>query len=226
MSKKTCNCFIFAGPTLIQSTNFSEYSIRDNDNIYIYPPVKRGDIEQLIQLNIPGVIAIVDGIFHQQLSVGHAELRSALSHGWTIWGLSSMGAIRAYEMRNLGMKGFGYVYEQFCMKEDFRDDEVALIHEDKSPYTAFTEPLIHIRLGLNDLLVKKFISKSEYHEIIKNLEGIWFGERSLSFLRSLILNIRPDMKLNIDEWIKNFNTFRVKSHDLDKFLYEKPWKKH
>ncbi|WP_425300876.1 TfuA-like protein, partial [Nocardia wallacei] len=33
------------------------------------------------------------------------EIREALEAGWSVWGLSSMGAIRAAEMRLLGMRG-------------------------------------------------------------------------------------------------------------------------
>src|SRR4051812_45698286 len=83
------------------------------------PPASRGDIAALDDSH-PGVIALIDGRFNEQLAVGHAELRRAIERGWDVWGLSSMGAIRAYEMRGLGMKGFGTVYQHFLALGDFR----------------------------------------------------------------------------------------------------------
>ncbi len=76
------------------------------ERIIVLPPVKRGDVEKLISEREPGAMAIVDGLFQQCLSVGHAEIRSAVAAGWQVWGLSSMGAIRAYEMRNMGVRGY------------------------------------------------------------------------------------------------------------------------
>ncbi len=196
------------------------------NDIKVCPPVKRGDIEHLVEVSAPSTLVVVDGTFHQSLAVSHAELRSALSQGWQIWGLSSMGAIRAYEMRYLGMKGFGSVYEYFCGENDFKDDEVALLHENTFPYTAFTEPLVHIRQGLKYLLEKQIINEEEYLEIIIKFESMWFGERTLHLLKAMILDIRPNIKAYIDEWVKNFDVFQIKSHDLDEFLRKKPWNNH
>ena len=59
----------------------------------------------------------------------------AIEQGWTVFGLCSMGAIRAYELRNFGMKGVGKVYQRFFQMEDFQDDELALFHEPVFPFT-------------------------------------------------------------------------------------------
>ena len=62
-----------------------------------------------------------------------------------MWGLSSMGAIRAREMAHLGMRGYGSVYAPFATEGDFQDDEVALLHEPNAPYRPVSEPLVHLR---------------------------------------------------------------------------------
>ncbi len=97
-------------------------------------------------------MAIVDGQFLRCLSVGHAEIRLAIAKSWQVWGLSSMGAIRACEMKHLGMRGYGEVYQWYCRDECFRDDEVALMHRPNPPYDAVSEPLIHIRVWLQELV--------------------------------------------------------------------------
>jgi hypothetical protein len=138
--------FLFAGPTLARSPH-ARVLVR---GVSVRSPVKRGDVERLVEAypasrGRPGVIVLADGLFHDTLAVGHAELRAALRAGWRLWGLSSMGAIRAHEMAPLGMRGFGRVYERFQAEPDFQDDEVALLHGPAPEYRTLSEPLVHLR---------------------------------------------------------------------------------
>ncbi len=117
---------MFAGPTLARASAIAP--ALDLSGIIILPPVKRGDVTRVVQGPEPGVLAIVDGYFHlENLSVGHLEIRLALKRGWQVWGLSSMGAIRAAEMHHMGVHGWGLVFERYRDDPDFRDDEVALL---------------------------------------------------------------------------------------------------
>src|SRR5689334_8832382 len=110
MSETPAKYIVFAGPTAYAC---ARPRLLGMPAILWRPPVQRGDIEQLLCTMPPAQIAIVDGRFQQCLSVGHMELRRAIEQGWTVWGLSSIGAIRAYEMRDYGMRGFGRVYQRF-----------------------------------------------------------------------------------------------------------------
>ena len=111
-------------------------------------PVRRGDLTRLARLHAPGTIVLVDGLFHHTLAVGHAEIRGALARGWAVYGLGSMGAIRACEMRDLGVRGFGNVYRRFVADPELRDDEVALLHESEPPYRALSEPLLRLVMAI------------------------------------------------------------------------------
>lgn len=213
------NCWLFAGPTLNGAG-----ALADAARVRVRPPVKRGDVESLTSTRQPGVIAIVDGQFHQCLSVGHAEIRAAIAAGWQVWGLSSMGAIRACEMRHLGMRGYGTVYESFCRDENFRDDEVALVHLPEPPYAPLTEPLIHIRLWLQELVTLRLISSRQRRRVLTSLMAIWFGDRTLSHARELLINEAPHRSKEIERSLEGFDRFRVKSHDLAAFLQEQPWR--
>ena len=215
MSKNGSNCFVFAGPTLA--------GVAVPAGVKVLPPVKRGDVEKLISTRAPGTMAIVDGQFHQCLSVGHAEIRSALRVGWQVWGLSSMGAIRAYEMREMGMLGFGYVYKWFDDEVDFRDDEVALLHEAGPSYRALSEPLVHIRLWLKELKAFGLIGVWEEKRLVYSLMNLWFGNRTLDRARSLVLELIPDEVERVDETLGDFDRYRVKTQDLRDFFHEKPW---
>lgn len=221
MSANNSNCYIFAGPTLNSSVASATAA-----GVKLLPPAKRGDIAHLISRRKGGVIAIVDGQFHQCLSVGHAEIRLAIATGWQVWGLSSMGAIRACEMRHLGVRGFGQVYDWFCRDENFRDDEVALTHQSSPPYVALSEPLIHIRLWLRELRRIRLLTSQQEKHLLNELMSMWFGERTLQRVRSMVLDsieVRPDA---VDETLANFDRFRVKCHDLCAFLEARPWTAH
>lgn len=219
MSKPNSRCWMFVGPTL----NGGAW-IAHEIGVKLLPPVKRGDVERLVTTRQPGVMAIVDGQFHQCLSVGHAEIRFAIAEGWQVWGLSSMGAIRACEMRHMGMRGYGEVYEWFCRDDDFRDDEVALTHGPTSPYVALSEPLIHIRVWLQELVKRRLLSAAQEKRLLKELMSMWFGDRTLSRVRAMVLSVIPDRAREVDETLAGFDQYRLKSHDLSEFLREQPWK--
>lgn len=218
MSELKSKCWLFAGPTLNGSTQLAERA-----GMRVLPPVQRGDVDRLVLTRRPGVIAIVDGKFHQCLSVGHAEIRSAFGAGWQVWGLSSMGAIRACEMRHMGMRGYGEVYDWFCRDENFRDDEVALVHLPDPPYLPISEPLIHIRLWLKELVITRVLPLSQQMRVLRTLMAMWFGERTLSKARNMVVVEIPKRVKEVDKSLENFARFRVKSHDLDAFLRDKPW---
>lgn len=192
--------------------------------VKLLSPVKRGDVDRLVSTRRPGVIAIVDGQFHQCLSVGHAEIRGAIARGWQVWGLSSMGAIRACEMKHMGMRGYGEVYQWFCRDDDFRDDEVALTHGPNPPYVALSEPLIHLRVWLQELVKLRLLSLGQEKRLLKELMSMWFGERTLSRARDLVLSVIPDGAEELDKTLAGFDRFRLKSHDLSGFLTQQPWK--
>lgn len=214
---------MFAGPTLARATAINPRA--PLDDIIVLPPIRRGDVPRIVQQAAsPGVLAIVDGYFHlENLSVGHMEIRLALRRGWQVWGLSSMGAIRGAELHHLGMRGWGVVFERYRDDGDFRDDEVALLHEPNPPYRESTEPLVHIRAGLRDLVACGMITDQDEVAILGSLTEMWFGERSLALVRDLLVERQPGKADEIREWFRSFDRFRSKAHDLLSFLDQRPW---
>lgn len=215
---------MFAGPTLARATAINPRA--PLDGIIVLPPIRRGDVPRIVQqASAPGVLAIVDGYFHlENLSVGHMEIRLAIRRGWQVWGLSSMGAIRGAELHHLGMRGWGVVFERYRDDGDFRDDEVALLHEPNPPYRESTEPLVHIRAGLADLVSQALITAADEQAILGKLMDMWFGERSLALLRDLLVEAQPSKADTLHTWFRSFDRFRLKAHDLLRFLDEQPWK--
>ena len=216
MSHSSPDCIVFAGPSLPPS------GVGGN-GIVVRAPARRGDIDALIARRRPGVVVLADGVFHQTLAVGHAELRNAIARGWQVWGLSSLGAIRACEMRHLGVRGFGAVYDRFVADDTFSDDEVALVHAPDPPYQAISEPLIHMRVALEALSEAGVLTATERRTLASRLKRLWYGERTLGLLRAEILATKPAAAAAVDRWLAGFARFRLKTLDLERFLAERPW---
>lgn len=211
---------IFVGPTA------SGMRLADllGENVAIRPPVRRGDLRQLVdESSEPGDVAIVDGTFHSYPSVSHAEIRDALGSGWSVWGLSSMGAIRAAEMSQHGMRGFGAVYDRYATCDDFDDDEVAQIHEADAPYRPLSEPMIHLREFVRALTDRLVLSQATANSIVSRLKNRWYAERTLFLLRQLLTEAGCAAS-DINEPLNAFDQFRLKRIDLVKFLAERPWR--
>ena len=198
---------IFAGPSLtpsaVQSINEKGYAL--------LPPIKRGDLVTLLDNGFRGRVVIADGVFQQVLSVGHREIMNAIAGGCEVYGVSSMGAIRAFELRNSGMRGYGKVYSLFFEFEDFMDDEVALLFGATPPYRVMSEPLVHFRECINYLVIQEKISQRAGQAIIGKMKELYFGERTILFFKELIL---AHTGRHLTELINNFESFRCKCSDL------------
>lgn len=219
MSNNTLEmCTLFAGPSL----HGIDSQLLCNSGLELRPPIRRGDIERLMMYSPPSNIAIVDGVFHVHPAVGHAEILDAMNVGWRIWGLSSMGAIRACEMDTLGMTGFGEVYRLFASDQDMSDDEVTLIHQAQEPFLPLSEPLIHIRKFLRHWTVEQIITQKQERDLLTYLKNMWYGNRTLDRLKEALLALAVSEK-KIDCAIANFSVYRIKSLDLESFLKLQPW---
>ncbi|HLK58925.1 MAG TPA: TfuA-like protein [Chthonomonadaceae bacterium] len=208
--------YLFVGPTL---NDVAPSALALWKELALLPPVQRGDVAKLAKQERPGIMVIVDGVFHDRLAVGHIEIREAIGAGWDVWGLSSMGAIRAYEMHALGMRGYGEVYRMFFHEEDFRDDEVALLHEPDPPYRAFSEPLVHLRAALKQWCAEGWLNHEDAEEIDRELKQIWFGDRTLPlFARMVRPRCAREAHPLLEERLADFVRYRLKSADLEAFL--------
>jgi ribosomal protein S12 methylthiotransferase accessory factor len=216
---------VFAGPSLFGTPYQDDEPDTLNGSLIWHPPARRGDIAALLNEHTePGIIALADGTFHSYPSVAHVELRQAMERGWLVYGLCSMGAIRACEMRHLGMRPFGYVAQLFCDDAEMADDEVALVHATDAPYMPFSEPMVHIRAYLQDMLSKGLLTSVQHVEAVTHIRERWYAERTLNLLRDTLTRLASPETLDaLLESLLNFNEYRLKQRDLVTFLQEKPW---
>jgi hypothetical protein len=189
----------------------------------LLPPVRRGDIDRLIDNSEPGVAVVCDGVFQIAPAVSHAELCRALDAGWQVWGVSSIGAIRAHELRSEGMRGFGYVYAQFERFADFTDDEMCLLHFPEAPYFPVSEALVNLRYALDRRRVELGISEAVEATLISSLRALWFGDRTEQKIRSLMLEHAGISLASTEALLDGLRQHRVKTIDLAELMASQPW---
>ncbi len=145
-------------------------------NAEFRPPIKRGD---LVNLSPNSRIAIIDGVFEQNLSVSPKEIIDILSRGAYVFGGSSMGALRAAEVP--GMIGVGRVFQWYRDKIITRDDEVALLFD---PYAneALTVPMVNVRFAIERLCSLGTIDYKTGNSIIEAALKIHYKERTYPFI--------------------------------------------
>jgi hypothetical protein len=166
--------FIFLGPTLPV-----EEARRELDAIYL-PPVSQGDVLQAVAAG-PWAIGIIDGYFEHVPAVWHKEILWALSRNIRVVGSSSMGALRAAELENFGMKGVGKIFEAFHRGELEDDDEVAVAHGPaESGYLAGSEAMVNMRHTLAAAEAAGVIVSSTHEALVAVAKGLFYPERDLS----------------------------------------------
>jgi hypothetical protein len=210
---------LFAGP----STHGLDRTLLLQDGVELRPPVRRGDVDRLVEAgSTPGVLVVCDGVFQSVPAVSHAELCAAIDAGWQVWGVSSIGAIRAFELRAEGMRGFGYVYEQLSRHEDFTDDEMCLLHFPEDPWFPLTEALVNLRHALDVRGAFLGISADAGARAVAMLSRAWFGDRTPEFMQAALVD--ADVPARDAQALLAWTAAnRVKSLDLQRLMGVRPW---
>jgi ribosomal protein S12 methylthiotransferase accessory factor len=138
------------------------------------PPVRRGDLSTI---ESGRVVAIIDGVFDQDLAVSPGEILEALQRGVTIFGGASMGALRAAEIP--GVFGVGRIYSWYRTGLITRDDEVALVFEDET-YRPLTVPTVNIRHAIDRLSAPGTIDRTTAERLLTATLELHFKARTYS----------------------------------------------
>jgi hypothetical protein len=210
---------LFAGP----STHGLDRAALLQGGVRLRPPVRRGDVEALVAAApAPGVVVICDGVFQSVPAVSHAELCRAIDAGWQVWGVSSIGAIRAFELRGEGMHGFGHVYERLSRHEDFTDDEMCLLHFPEDPWFPLTEALVNLRYAVDVRGDALGLAPDATARALAALSRAWFGDRTPEFMRAALVEAGVPAR-DADTLLAWTAANRVKSLDLWQLMQARPW---
>ena len=145
----------------------------DDVEVIYKRPIKRGDIGLAINEH-PDIIGIIDGVFHQNSAVAHREILKAIDEGISVVGASSMGAS---ELDTLGMKGIGYVYEQYATGKVTSDDDVAVML-DSETLEQLSEPLINMEYTFTKAVKENIITEDEKDELLSIAKSTFYPKRN------------------------------------------------
>ena len=148
----------------------------ENVEVIYKRPIQRGDLSQALKEH-PDIIAIIDGVFHQNSAVGHKEILNAMKSGIEVYGASSMGALRASELDSLGMVGVGYVYSQYATGEVDSDDDVAVML-DSETLEALSVPLINMKYVFTNAVSENIITDDEKAELLEISKKTYYPQRN------------------------------------------------
>lgn len=155
-------------------------------NAVFRPPAEQGDLLSAVSEDGAEIIGLIDGTFHQNLSVWHSEVCYLLSRGITIYGASSMGALRAVETERFGMVGIGRVFRWYREGAITGDDEVALVHGDESSnFHNISLPLVNIRASVEKATSNGSLLKSIGDRVIEIVKSVYYPERRLRSILQL-----------------------------------------
>lgn len=133
---------IFLGPSLARA---EAHALLSAD---YRPPARRGDVLRAAQQGARR-IGLIDGHFCEAPAVSHMEILAALRGGVSMFGASSMGALRAAELSGFGMIGVGRIFADFLCGALSDDDEVALQHGPAElGFPALSESMVNVRASV------------------------------------------------------------------------------
>ncbi|MBM0277263.1 TfuA-like protein [Micromonospora tarensis] len=164
----------------------------------VLPPVAHGD---LLRLDVvPGDrVLIIDGFFLQHPPVRHREILDLLDRGVTVAGAASMGALRAAELWQFGMRGVGEVFQLYRDGVVTGDDEVAVVHGPaEEGHRTLSEPLVNIRVEVRRAVAAEVLSDAEAALLLDIARELPFRRRSY---RALERTAPPELAAVVDRFV-------------------------
>lgn len=168
---------VFCGPTLGLRRIQAELP-----GASVHGPIAHLDVLRL-DLKAGDLVAVIDGVFLRSAPVRHKELLELLDRGVDVWGASSMGALRAAELNQYGMRGVGLVYRLFRDGVLDRDDEVAVAHLDAAHgYRQLSVSLVAVRVAARRARHARLIGCDTELAMVRSTESLPFRDRDLNLI--------------------------------------------
>ena len=167
-------------------------------------PVRHGDIWRALEEG-PRIIGIADGMFEQVPAVWHKEILAALDAGVHVFGAASMGALRAAELHQFGMRGVGRIFEAFRDGLWTDDDEVALLHgPEEAGYPNLSTPMANVRFTLERAEGDGALAPEESATVLRAAKALFYARRDWpAILRAAAAAGLPEARaVALREWLR------------------------
>lgn len=165
-------------------------------NAVFLPPCKMGDVFAAAEQG-PAAIGIIDGLFEQTPAVWHKEILYAMSKGIQVFGGASMGALRAAELHQFGMRGVGRIFEDYASGVLEDDDEVAVSHlPGEAGFQCQSDAMVNIRHGLELAASEGVITEPSRQVLLSSAKGAHYPQRSWAALYEIAPSLGvPDKEI-------------------------------
>ncbi len=164
---------VFVGPSCAREL-VGQYLSAD-----FFPPASRGDLASAVRRGYDGFV-LIDGYMVTRYSPSPQEVFDVLATGAPVFGASSVGALRAVELRAFGMVGVGWVYRGYLSGRLDRDDDLVSTIDPDQGDRAMSIPLVRIRYAVAMLQAKGRVSQRAGAQLIDALGADYFPRRSAS----------------------------------------------
>lgn len=182
-------CCVFVGPSLGKNYLPQHWER--------FEPAQLGSIYHATQLGFKSIV-LIDGYFGTVPSVWHKEILYAQSRGVTVFGASSMGALRAAELARFGMVGAGLIFRLYRSGVIVDDDEVCLIHSTKEfGFKPLTVPMINVRITLGKMRAKGILNDRCSKHLITELKRVHFSDRNLKVINGILEEVFRSLNLSV-----------------------------
>jgi hypothetical protein len=106
-----------------------------------------------------------------------SEIERAIGRGLNLRGSSSVGALRAAELRHRGMMGSGWVHRAFCTGWLTGTEEIAVLYDPRS-FHPLTIPLVTVRFWLKRFVRTGAITAPRANVVMGAVKALRLEERT------------------------------------------------
>ena len=142
----------------------------------IRPPISRGELYKAREDGAQTLV-VIDGIFNQRLAISPREVVDVARDGATVFGASSMGALRAAECWPAGVRGVGTIFRLYRAGLLDSDDEVAVATVAELDFRPISIPLINVRFAVACARREGLLSREQARQIVTAARGLHFVHR-------------------------------------------------
>ena len=112
-------------------------------------------------------------------TVWHKEILWAMAQGIHVYGAASIGALRAAELTDFGMKGIGHIYRQFHTGRLTDDDEVAVLHGPAEiGYVQVTDAMVNVRATIDRALQLGVVEPAFAARLVSIAKSLFYKDRT------------------------------------------------
>ena len=212
------NTILFAGPSLY-GLETKKYEWLD-----ICGPACQSDIYSIINYRSYKRIILADGLYKSIPAPWHKEILMALEMNIEVYGVASLGALRAAELDVYGMKGSGQVYE-YIRSNIVDDSEVAVVHKpERNKWEAMTLAHVEVKYWGEEMRRQGKITNETYEHINNWSRQTNFERRTKKgLIKEMGLTINNSKELILETWFSQKQLDLAKLlENLDKKADEKP----